>query len=59
MSKQTHDIGNKKRRHAQATQTAARDITTQAMARSLIEHGLATKRILDAHGAPTRRKERP
>ncbi|QHK19387.1 hypothetical protein GU243_06115 [Pseudarthrobacter psychrotolerans] len=59
MSNQKHDIGNKKRRHAEARQASSHEITTQAMAHSLIERGLATTRILDANGTPNRRRQRP
>jgi hypothetical protein len=47
MSKQKHDIGNKKRRHAENAEEQTTILNTHALARSLVERGLATRRILD------------
>ncbi|NSX37816.1 hypothetical protein HTS88_15640 [Pseudarthrobacter oxydans] len=47
MSKQKHDIGNKKRRAAEASKEAPKHTSTDALAHRLVTRGLATKRILD------------
>lgn len=59
MSKQKHDIGNQKRRNAQTKEQGTTSPTPQALAHNLIERGLATKQILDAHSRGNRRTERP
>lgn len=46
MSKQKHDLGNKKRRAAPVAPTANR-ASMEALAASLVARGLATPRILD------------
>ena len=47
MSKQKHDIGHKKRQQAENAEDRAAGVNTQTLARSLVERGLASTRILD------------
>lgn len=46
MAKQNHDIGNRKRKHAQQT-TTTEQISTDRLAESLVHRGLAGRGILD------------